>query len=221
LVSDAKQIQETKNGTIRIYQSPGYAIEEDIEYWDNNSKITLFKENTGLAGVIITYNQESGFYKFEQPIAVFVSSGKQVDIPMRYLYYDGQIYDYKTGINSTLYPIERVYQTNQGLQEDKLGAAIYISPRVMRGFLGRVYLLNDVFNNFKSFELVHEEENLIIGMINQQSTAEEKLKSFVYFDNYGGLQGPIKIWKINYKGNEKINPEYVLTRVPDYITWEF
>ena len=43
------------------------------------------------------------------------------------------------------------------------------------------------------------------------------LPEFVY---YQGLQGPIKIWEIEYTGEEKIKEEYLDTDPTKYLTWE-
>ena len=37
---------------------------------------------------------------------------------------------------------------------------------------------------------------------------------FVY---YNGVRGPIKIWEINYTGQEKVNPEYLATDYPESV----
>jgi hypothetical protein len=92
---------------------------------------------------------------------------------------------------------------------------MYLSPRLMRGFLAQVYLLNDPFHNFPNFKLVHTEQSTVVASFNQQGA---KFGDFVI---YGDVQGPIKIWEIDYTGNEKVNPEYLRTTVPDYIDWQF
>ena len=43
------------------------------------------------------------------------------------------------------------------------------------------------------------------------------IDEFVYFN---GVHGPIKIWEINYTGNEEYKFEYVDTDPTKYISWE-
>ena len=91
---------------------------------------------------------------------------------------------------------------------------MYISPRVMRGLMAQIYLLNDPFNRFPNFKLAHSEPNLIIDRLSQQ---KPDLNEFIL---YGDIQGPIKIWQIRYNGDEKINPEYIDKNASKYIDWQ-
>ena len=223
LLSDQKQIQETKTDVIRNYNIPAgngqiavSPIEEDVVFDDNGTQTSLFRENSGLLGVTIRYSKdnESSIY-LKQPQGLFISNGKQITIPLRYLYYEGQIRDFKTGINATAYIIQNIYDSGQGLQLDNFGAMIYISPRVMKGMLGQVYLLNDPFNNFPAFKLSHSQPDFILQQISNQGVSLDE------FVDYNGIRGPIKIWKINYNGDEIINPKYLNTTFPPEITWKF
>jgi len=222
-VSSASQSKETKNGTIRTYNNPTstsqillYPIEEDVQYNVNGTTVNLFKENTYLAGVTLKIVSSANKTSLEQPSVAFYSQGKEVDVSLRYAYYKNKLYDFKTGINAAIYIIQKIDTgSNGGLQVDDSGAAIYISPRVMRSLMAQVYLLDNSLGNFNNFQIVHSEPNTIINYLNSQSA---NLGEFVY---YQGIQGPIKIWKINYNGDEKINPDYLLRSPPSYITWQF
>jgi len=226
-LSDKSQIKETKNGISRVY-SGGSCVDGDIVYYQNNTKIFLpgfsYTESNGDAvchsyviGVILDIAGNNS-EKIEQPSAVFVdlASNQQYKIPIRYVYYKGKLVDYEKGLEAAVYIIEKLDSNSQGLTYDDTGAIIYISPRILRTFLGQVYLLNNSFNNFKNFELVHTEENVIINSVSSQS--QTGLGEFVY---YQGLLGPIKIWTIKYEGTEKENPEYLLKTPPERIDWEF
>ena len=90
---------------------------------------------------------------------------------------------------------------------------MFLSPRLMRGFLVQKYILNDPFKKFPNFKLVYTEPNLIIDNFNSQGA---NLPDFVYFQ---GVQGPIKIWGIEYTGNEKIKEEYLDTDYTKNIDW--
>ena len=221
MVSDSKQIQETRNSTMIIYNMPTgdgrisiAPIEEDVKYEKNGSQIALFKENSGIIGVVLKYSTKDNSISFEQPEAAFMSNNQQVSIPVRYIYYNNKMFDYGKGLDACVYIMQRLYSSNQGLQVDNLGAVMYLSPRILRGFLGQVYLLNDSFNNFPNFRLVHTEPNLIIESLNAQGM---NLNEFIY---YQGIQGPIKIWEIHYTGQEKVKQEYLDTDSSKYLTWK-
>ena len=205
IVSDPKTIQELKNYTIRTYSAGGSAwVDENIHY--NN--IYLFHENSGFLGALVASNNDGSF---QQPQGVFVTTTGQVNIPLRYIYYNDEIIDFGSGINATIKIIDRY---NNGIK-DPMGAAVYISPRIMKTFFGQVYLLNDPFNNFPQFELVHSEPDFILNYLNQYGAGLGE------FTEHGGIKGPIKIWKVNYTGNEIIHEEDLLRSAPDYITWMF
>ncbi len=224
LPSDPKQVQETKDGLSRSYYNPAGTgrvsvspIEEDIEYNLNGTIVHLFKENSGLVQINLKYTQDNSSISFKQPQGAFVSNGQQMTLPIRYLYYGGKIHDFKIGINATVYPIQRLYQDSTGaVQLDNLGAAIYVSPRVQRGLMGQIYILNDPFNKFANFKLAYTQPDPIIESINSQGNV--KLGEFIY---YQGIRGPIKIWDITYTGKEKVNEEYLLKWAPADIPWAF
>ena len=159
-------------------------------------------------GVLVASNNDGSF---QQPQGVFVTTTGQVNIPLRYIYYNDEIIDFGSGINATIKIIDRY---NNGIK-DPMGAAVYISPRIMKTFFGQVYLLNDPFNNFPQFELVHSEPDFILNYLNQYGAGLGE------FTEHGGIKSPIKIWKVNYTGNEIIHEEDLLRSAPDYITWMF
>jgi len=97
---------------------------------------------------------------------------------------------------------------------DDFGSILYISPRVMRGYFAQKYLLDNPFNKFSNFELVHSEDNLIVSELKKQGV---NLNEFVY---YQGIQGPIKIWEIKYSGNEEKKQEYLDRDASKYLSWK-
>lgn len=211
MISDEKQIQETKNGTTRTYQGAS-AIDEDITYEKEGKEIFLPGQRAAIVGVILEMSKD-GNSSFKQPEAIFYYQGMQQKIPVRYLYFNKQFFDFKTGLNATVYIMQRVYQTNQGTRIDNTGALMYLSPRLMRGLMAQIYLLNDPFNKFPHFKLAHSESSLIIDSLNSQGA---NLNEFVLF---GDVQGPIKIWNITYTGEEKIKEEYLDIDASKYINW--
>ena len=213
MVSDDKQIVETSTGIKRIYQG-GYGLDEDLIYYRNETKIFLPAQMAGIGGIIIEITKQNGSSAFKQPEAIFVYQNQQYSIPIRYVYFNNQFIDFNGGINGTVYIIPRVVPSAGSVQIDSMGAAIFISPRVMRGYLAQKYLLNDPFKKFNNFNLVHTEPNVIVNSFKNQG---QDLGDFVY---YQGLQGPIKIWEINYTGKEEIKQEFLDTDARKYISWE-
>lgn len=219
-LSDERNILETKEGVQRIYSinSGGYGLDEDIIYYNNGTQKELFKERSGIMGISVEYIQQEEQITFDQPKGIFIYNNQRIDIPLRYLYFNGEFYDFNNGIEATAYVIQRVKNVNNGFNIDNFGAVIYLSPRVMRGFLGQVYILNDPLKNFPNFHIAHIENDIFTNNFNSQNA---NLRDFVYYDNYAGLQGPIKIWQVEYSGKEKVNEEYLANDPPDYITWKF
>lgn len=212
---DPSQIQETNNGTVRIYQG-GSAIDEDIVYNNSGTQIFLPSQKAAIVGIIIETKQEGSLFSLKQPQAVFYYEGKQIEIPLRYAYYNNQIFDFKIGLEGTADVIPEVYQTNQGIQIDNMGGLMYLSPRIMKGMMAQVYLLDDPFNKFPNFKIAHSEPSLIVNSLRQQNAT---MNDFILFN--GEVQGPIKIWSISYTGNEKPNAEYLLKTPPSTIDWKF
>jgi len=188
MISSKSQMQETKNGIIRVYQG-GYGLDGDILYEEDDKKIFLPMENSGIAGVIV--EKENG--KFKQPIVAYVYNGNQVNIPMRYLYYNGTIYDFKNGTNSGIYIIPQISQVNNALQLDEEGALIYLSPKVIDSLVAQVYLMNDPLKRYNnSLKLEHSEPDPLKTYLEMYSTM--KINEFFYL---GGIRGPLKIWSVH------------------------
>ena len=200
MVSDPSQIQETANGTIRIYQG-GTPVDEDIIY----EEIFLPYGKAIAAGIILEYSENDGSTSFNQPQGVFVYNQEQINIPMRYLYYNEVIIDFGNGLEAVARIIPKVNQNNQQIQIDSLGVAIYLSPKVSKSLFAQLYLLDDVFKNYETLTLVHSELDPFVLDINSQGG---NLKNFVF---YQGLRGPIKIWKVDYPSNIITKEEFLRT----------
>ena len=200
LISDPKNTQETSNGTTILYQG-GSQLDEDIVYTLNGQETFLPAEQAGVGGIVFEV-PNSASSSIKQPSGIFVYNGNQVRLPLRYLYFNGKMIDFKEGIEATAYPIPRIYQTN-GYQIDTFGALIYLSPRITRGLVGQLYILNDAFERYGGFELVHAEPDPVINSFNSQGA---NLNEFTYFN---GLRGPIKIWGIEYPDNIIAREEFL------------
>jgi len=211
---DEKQIKETKNQTILIYAG-GTALDEDLLIKDNEKEILLPSQKTGIGAIVLpAIKEDNETLSFEQPYIILVYNGKQYKQNLRYLSIAGKFIDFNSGIEAAAYVFPKINQNNQGLSQNPIGAMMYLSPRLLRGMMVQKYILNDPFDNFSNFKLVHTEQNLIIENLNQQGM---NLPEFIY---YQGIQGPIKIWEIEYTGKEKIKQEYLDTDASKYLSWK-
>lgn len=188
--SDPTQTQETRNGTLRVYQG-GIYLSEDIRYKNESMDLFLPRNKAVIAGIILESNKESA----SQPIAVYVHNNKQYRLPMRFLFINGELFDFGSGVNATAYIYPLVYSSS-GIQKiDEHGSAIYLSNKNKDSLFVQLYLMNDPNNLYPELELVKVEFKY----------------PFAFY--YGGYQGPIKIWKINKEEMTDIitRPEFLYT----------
>ncbi|MDD5193312.1 MAG: STT3 domain-containing protein [Candidatus Nanoarchaeia archaeon] len=210
---DEKQTQETNNQTLLVYIG-GVALDEDLTIMEDGKEIFLPEQRAGIGAIIIPQEKIGNNTRFSQPYSIMIYQGKQQKVNMRYLYVGGSFIDFKSGIEACAYVFPQLIQEGQGIRQNPIGAAMFLSPRLMRGFFTQVYLLNDPFKKFPNFKIAHSEPSLIVDSLNSQGM---KLPEFVYFQ---GIQGPIKIWKVEYTGKEKIKQEYLDTDPSKYLTWQ-
>ena len=215
MILDKKQVQETANGTTRVYQG-GTALDEDlILFTEGDAEVFLPAGQVAVGGVILeTTNNQDGTFSIDSAQVVFFYNNKQIIHPLRYVYFNGNFIDLGKGIEGTAYLVETIIPSGQNINVDAMGAMIYISPRIMRGFLAQKYLLNDPFNNFPNFKIAHSEPALVVSQLRSQGLG---VKDFIF---YNGLQGPIKIWDIEYTGKEQMKEEYISIEPEKYIDWQ-
>ncbi len=203
---DEQQIQETKNKTIYVY-SGGIALDEDLRINENGNTILLPRQAAAV-GAIIVYQNADGDY--EQPEIVLVYKKKQYRLPIRYLDINNELLDFgaerEGTINSCAYIIPRI----NGDKLQMTGALMYLSQRNMKALWVKMYLFNQVEN----FKLVHSEPSSLHK--NYFISQNISINDFVYYPG-AGIQGPIKIWEINYAGDEKANQEYLQKTFPEEI----
>ncbi|MEM0465208.1 MAG: STT3 domain-containing protein [Candidatus Pacearchaeota archaeon] len=211
-----KQTQETKNQTILFYFSEndiGIALDEDLTFKENNKEIILPAGRTRVGLIILPIENINGSQRFNQPMIVMEYNRVVHKIPMRYLNIEDKMIDFKSGIEACAFIFPRLESDGQRVSENKIGAAMFISPRLLRGFLAQKYIMNDPFNKFPNFKIAHVEPSPLIKSLNSQGM---NLPDFVYFN---GLHGPIKIWKLEYTGNERIREEYLDIDSNKYLNW--
>jgi len=210
---DEKQTQETSNQTIFVYTG-GTAIDENLIINESGKEILLPSQKSGAYAILIPVIKKGNVTNYDQPSIIFIYQGKQYTQKMRYLDINGKFLDFKSGIEACAFVFPSLISSGNGVTKNDIGAAMYISPRLLRGYLSQKYILNDPFNKFSNFKLNYTEPNPIINSLNSQGM---NLPDFVY---YQGVQGPIKIWKIEYTGNEQVKEEYLDTDASKYLDWE-
>ena len=214
-VRDDSQTQETKNQTIYFYGG-GVGLDEDLIINESEKNILLPGQNAGVGAILLprsNSNENSQETVFQQPYIIVVYQGQQHRVNLRYLYIGENLYDFKSGIEAAAFIFPRMEQQGQGLSHDPVGAAMFISPRLFRGLLSQIYILDDPLNRFPNFKLAHTQQSLFVESLESQGL---NLPDFVYFN---GIQGPIKIWEIKYTGNEQIREKYMDTDYTKYLNW--
>jgi len=179
----------------------------------DGKEILLPKQKAAVGAIILPTSVAENTLITEQPYVIVVYNNKPYNVPIKYAYIEGELIDFGTGEEACVFLIPRISQGSGGIQSNPIGAAIFISPRLMRGMFSQVYLLNDALDNFPNFKIAHSEPNFVIESLNSQGM---NLPEFVY---YQGVQGPIKIWEITYTGKEELKEEYIDTDPKKYLSW--
>ncbi len=206
---DDSQTRETSNKTIRVYTGGGI-LDEDIIYTpeeDNSNEIFLPKEKSYLIFILIELTKEGEENILEQPKAIYYFNNQQISIPVRYLYYGGELFDYEGGLNATISLIPKINPIgNNQMQSDGSGAAIYISPKVTKTAFAQLYLLENYAGRYSQFQLVHSEQDLYINYLKSMGM---DIEDFVYIS--GNIRGPIKIWESRPEENILTHEEFLKT----------
>ncbi len=198
VVADAKQTTETASGIKKIYTGSTF-VDEDINYNGTFLPGPVYNEY-GIAsyksyflGIIMEYATANQTIQFKQPTGVFMYNNKQYQLPLRYIYLDGKIIDFKIGLNSTFIIIPSLIQSSTGsVSSDNLGAGIYLSKKVSEGLFAQLYLMNDVNKQYPTIKIAHSEDDDVVKALKAQGM---NLGEFIYFN---GLRSPLKIWKVEY-----------------------
>lgn len=213
-VQDPKQTQETNNQTIHVYPG-GLAIDEDMILNNNDKEVLLPRQQAYVAAILLPEKTSSNasIKSYDQPKVIYFYNGVQYREKLRYLYINDEFFDFGEGVEGCAFIFPSLAQQGQGVQVNPIGATIYISPRVLRGYLAQKYLLDDPFENFPNFKEAYSEQSLVVDSLRAQGL---NLPEFVY---YNGIQGPIKIWEIEYTGDEEAKEIYLDTDYKKYINW--
>ena len=208
---DQRQTQETKNETVHVYTG-GVALDEDLIIEHNGGEILLPRERAAVAAITVPFNVEGS--GMSQPSAIFVYNGAQYSQPIRYASIGGEFLDFGSGIEATTYIFPSIVSNGASLSQNQIGAVMFISPRLMRGMLSQEYILNDPLSNFPNFKLAHTQSNLIVESLRNQGM---NLPEIIY---YQGIQGPIKIWEVEYTGEEQVQEKYLDRDSSKYLSFK-
>ena len=199
MILNPQQTQQANKSEMRIYQGSGF-VDEDIVYNGAQGQVFLPTGNSFVAGTVIGITKDNNTITFDQPIAIFIYNNKQINIPVRYLQNENQVLDFGGGLDATIKMIPQVSQNAQGgIQVDRIGAAIYLSPKVSKSLFAQLYLLGDPEKKYPTITLAHSEPDVILNDLNSQGA---NIGEIAYFN---GLRGALKIWKVDY-------PENIITK---------
>jgi asparagine N-glycosylation enzyme membrane subunit Stt3 len=212
-ILDEKQTQETKNQTMYVYTG-GSMLDEDLIINESGKQVLLPQQKVGVGLIVMPVEKIDNQTNFKQPYVIIGNSAENHKVMLRYLEVNGKFMDFKEGVEACVYIMPSIIVQQQGVGQNPIGAAMFLSPRLMRGYLVQKYILDDPFNKFPNFKIVHTESNLIIESLRAQGM---NLPEFVY---YQGVQGPIKIWSIKYTGSEKKQQKYLDTDPSKYLNWQ-
>lgn len=207
-ILDNSQVTESEEFVNLVYNVQGI-VDEDIRYTlDDGREIflpgTSFTPNgqplpkSYIIGILLSHNKES----VKQPEGVFYYNGIQYRIPLRYVYINGEIVDFKTGLDSVAYIFPALKEQNGRISVDNLGAISYLSSKVQNSLFARVYLMNNVFGDYDHLKLIHSEDDRVVRSLK----AQQFFEGDILF--YNGFRGPIKIWETNYPKDTPVHEEF-------------
>jgi len=184
---DSQGTQETRNETVYLYRG-GFPLDEDLIY---NNKVYP-RQAAGIGGILLPLVLDKDqVVGINQPKAVLIHNGGQVNIPLSCLYINDQKYEFKDGITGCF----RVIPTINNNQINNIGAGLYLSNKVKNSLFAELYLYNKKSDYFK---VVYSDESRIpLAIYN------------------GRLIGPTKIWEVNYPKNLIVPQEYYKRELPD------
>lgn len=189
LTSTPSNVQETKNGSIRVYQG-GTVLDDDLVYNDGSGDVFLPMGKAGIGAITLekinVLSDNQTYVAYSQPVGIYVYNNKQYRWPIRYLYQSGTLKDFGTGINATVYVYPSVYSSGAGQQFDIEGGAMYLSERTKDSLVAKLYLMDDPLNEYSELELVYDKFDY----------------PFPFY--YQGFRGPIKIYRVHTDEMENI-----------------
>jgi asparagine N-glycosylation enzyme membrane subunit Stt3 len=198
---DDRQTTEKDNETMYVYTG-GSATDEDIVWKENGQEKLLPRRNSYIIGIILTKSSDNHIF---QPIGVFMYNNAQYRIPLRYVYINGKLNDFNSGLDAGIFLYPKIESSSTGIKSNEIGAGLYLSPRTIHSSIAQLYLFGQDTNYFK---IAHIESNSVVSDLKNNGFYQGE---FLY---YQGFQGPIKIWEIKYPSDIKLNSEYLSRNYP-------
>ncbi len=191
------QTKTIGNTTMRAYQNV-VPTDQDIVYNFSSGQQLFIPQGQGYTiGVILNTTKENTTFAFGQPEMVLYYNNQQLRVPLRYIYFNGQLIDFGTGFPGAAYLLPTLVQGSTGIQVNNMGSIIYLSPKVFNSLFAQLYLMNDPLNRYPTVTLAHAQYDPVLTSLRSQGFTGD----FVY---YNGFDGPIKIWNVKY-------PSYIAT----------
>ncbi len=218
-VVDPKQTTETADRITRIYNLGGI-VDEDIVFNLNGKETFIpgpsYNEigQANFKAYIVAIRTSIVNQEFQQPEGIFVYGNEQITLPLKYLYFQGSVIDFESGLDSIAYVFDQVNQNPTGVNVDPYGAVIYLSPKVSTSLFAQLYLLNDVFENYPTIKLAHNELDIVVKSLRAQGV---KIGDLIYFN---GFRGSIKIWEVGYP-QKMIVPEEFTRKAGEYAEFDY
>ena len=199
--------QTKKDNGITLYVYPGGSFVDEDRIWEEDGKEIFLPKKSAIL-YTISIRMGPNFEVF-QPEATFGYNKNYHKIPLRYVYFNGELKDFETGMESGIFlfpKVENLEGNNFNLNQ--IGATLYLSQKTINSLLVRLYLFDEKPNYFKN---THTESNFIVKELKTQGL---DYGEFVYYEDYKELQGPIKIWEIDYPSDMQLNEDYLKTDFP-------
>ena len=208
-VANSKDNKETSKGMTRLYNVQT-CVDGDINYNGTflpGMGVTKTQQvacKSYLGGIVIEQNVSENNIRFNQPRGIFLYNNQQYYVPIKNLYFNGQMVSFENGIDAVAYVIPNIVQTNGQYGLDTAGAVMYLSPRVMPTLIGQLYVLEDYNNQYSGLTVAHTAQDPTVSYFNQAFGTN--IGEFVYFQ---GLRAPLKVWNVEYPEGTETHEEFV------------
>jgi asparagine N-glycosylation enzyme membrane subunit Stt3 len=195
-IMNEQQTQESKNETTYVYTG-GTMLDQDFSWKGNFFPM----QRAGIGAVLLVIDKKT--QAIQGLNAVMIYKNQQYLIPIKYMWINGQIRQVnQDGLDSMLYIVPSVGQNGM----NNIGAGLYLSKKALSTQWVRLYLLNDTEN----FELAHNEPSLFVRQL--RDVYNLSVGNIIFA---GDIQGPIKIWKVNYPKEIEYHEEYLKSISPE------
>ncbi len=196
--SNEARDEEGKNIVSHLYRG-GFNLDEDFSF-----KGKLFPDSSSLiAGVVLTVKElENGVGDISPPTAILFYNEERTDVPVSCVFFNGQEYTFEIEDAYKGCLVIVPYVAGNG-KVNLLGAALLLSPNTRNTLFAQLYLFDKDGKTHKEWEGFEKAYDDSTGA------------ALVYYERFGRLLGPLKIWEIYYGPEIKENPIYLSTQPPN------